>query len=101
MDVLNEDKKLLPGQVAEVSIPLKANSSAFSVPSSAVLNSTTGVFVIAIKDHKTTWIPVKAGRNYDGKTEVFGSLTFGDTLIIQASEEVRNGAMFSGGLKIK
>ena len=101
MDVQNEDKKLLPGQVAEVSIPLKANMSAFTVPSSAILNSTTGVFVIKIKDNKTIWIPVKSGRTNDGKTEVSGTLTYGDTLIVHASEEVRNGAILSGGLKIK
>ncbi len=101
MDVQNDDKKLLPGQIAEVIIPLKANSSAFTVPSTAVLNSTTGVFVIKIQNHKTIWTAVKAGRTNDGKTEVFGTLSYGDTLIVRASEEVRNGAELLGGIKIK
>ena len=100
MDVQNEDKKLLPGMVAEVSIPLKANSSAFTVPASAILNSTLGVYVIKVQGNKTIWIPVKSGRTNDGKTEIFGSLEYGDTLIVRASEEIRNGAV-SLGLKIK
>ena len=101
MDVKNDDKKLLPGMVAEVAIPLKANSNAFVVPATAVLNSTQGVYVICVKDNKTTWVPVKSGRTNDGKTEVFGPLTFNDTLIVHASEEVRNGAALIGGVKLK
>ena len=101
MDVKNDDKKLLPGMVAEVAIPLKANSNAFVVPASAVLNSTQGVFVICVKNNKTIWVPVKSGRTNDGKTEVFGSLAFNDTLIVHASEEVRNGAALTGGVKLK
>jgi len=101
MDVKNEDKKLLPGMVAEVSIPLKANAAAFTVPATAVLNSTQGVFVIKVQQNKTIWTSVKSGRTNDGKTEVFGNLTNGDTLILRAGEEVRNGAALTGSIKIK
>ncbi len=52
MDVINDDRKLLPGMVVEVSIPLGSNTNAYVVPASAVLNSTTGVFVIAIHANK-------------------------------------------------
>lgn len=100
MDVINNDKKLLPGMVAEVSIPLQANSNAFVVPVSAVLNSTQGVFVIKVQDKKSVWIPIHTGRTYEGKTEVFGLLSQGDTLISQAAEEIRNGALVSS-LNIK
>jgi len=92
MDVINTDKKLLPGMVVEVSVPLGSNSNAFVVPASAVLNSTTGVFVIAIQHNKTVWVPVKTGRTDEGRTEVFGLLETGDTVIVHAGEEIRNGA---------
>lgn len=91
MDVMNHTKKLLPGMVAEVSIPLTSNVNAFIVPTAAVLNATTGIFVIAIHNKITIWKPVKTGRTSEGKTEVFGSLTIGDTLVANAGEEVRNG----------
>ncbi|WP_291913856.1 efflux RND transporter periplasmic adaptor subunit [Chitinophaga sp. CB10] len=90
LDVANEDKALLPGMVAEVNIPLNSATTNFVVPSTAVLNSTKGVFVIKIADHKTKWVPVTTGRSEDGKTEIFGELNDGDTLITNATEEVRD-----------
>lgn len=90
IDVANNDKSLLPGMVAEVSIPLTGNANNFLVPSSAVLNSTAGVYVIKIVDKKTKWVPVTTGRSESGKTEVFGDLAVGDVLCKTASEEVRD-----------
>jgi multidrug efflux pump subunit AcrA (membrane-fusion protein) len=95
MDVVNESHKLLPGMVAEVTIPLTANTNAFIVPASAVLNSTSGVFVISIHQKTNTWVPIKSGRTYDGRTEIFGTLTSGDTILTKASEEVRNGTVIN------
>lgn len=95
MDVINENHKLLPGMVAEVSIPLTSNANAYIVPASAVLNSTTGVFVISIHNKSNLWVPIKTGRTYDGKTEIFGALTSGDTILTRASEEIRNGVAVS------
>ncbi|RXK60583.1 efflux RND transporter periplasmic adaptor subunit [Lacibacter luteus] len=92
MDVQNKNKKLLPGMVAEVIIPLNGNESTFVVPSSAVLNSTLGVFVIKVVDKKTIWVPVTVGRVSNGRTEVFGPLSVNDTLVTTVTEEIRNGA---------
>jgi membrane fusion protein (multidrug efflux system) len=101
MDVLNDDKKLMPGMVAEVSIPLdNSNTKAFVIPASAVLNSTEGVFVIKVQDKKTVWVPITTGKIDDDKAEVFGDLKEGDVLIKKASEEVRNGND-AGNVKVK
>ncbi|MFB6456261.1 efflux RND transporter periplasmic adaptor subunit [Chitinophaga sp. Hz27] len=91
VDVTNTDKTLLPGMVAEVLLPLNSGVSNFVVPGSAVLNSTKGVFVIRIQNHKTQWVPVTIGRSEDGKTEVFGEIADGDQLVTVATEEVREG----------
>lgn len=96
VDVFNNDKKLLPGMVAEVSIPLPTKADTFVVPKSAVLTSTLGVFVIKITDHKAEWIPVKKGLQVDDKVEVFGPLTTGDAIIKTANEEIRNGSLIAG-----
>ena len=92
MDVINNNHKLLPGMVAEVSVPLTSNTNAYIVPASSVLNSTTGVFVISIHNKTNVWVPVKTGRTYENRTEVFGLLLAGDTIITHAGEEIRNGA---------
>ncbi|HEX2848072.1 MAG TPA: efflux RND transporter periplasmic adaptor subunit [Chitinophagaceae bacterium] len=91
MDVVNESR-LLPGMVAEVSIPLAGENNTLLVPSKAVLHSTTGTFVIKVEDNKTVWVPVKVGRSADDKTEVFGNLSATDVIVKTVTEEVRNGA---------
>lgn len=51
MDVVNNNKRLLPGMVAEVNLPLPANDSTFIVPKTAVVNN------------KAEWVDVKrAGK---------------------------------------
>lgn len=92
MDVLNDDKLLLPGMVAEVQIPLNGNDSTFIIPSTAVVTTAERTMVIRVANQKAEWVEVKKGRDADGKTEVFGPLNTGDILLETANEEVRNGA---------
>ncbi|MDB5111421.1 MAG: efflux transporter, family, subunit [Mucilaginibacter sp.] len=100
MDVINDDKKVLPGMVVQVNIPLSGDVNSFIAPSKAVLNSTTGVFVIKVTGGKMTWVPVQTGRTSNNQTEVFGKLTAGDTLLNNVSEEMRDGTVVNG-LRIK
>jgi membrane fusion protein (multidrug efflux system) len=94
MDVDNSGKKLLPGMIAEISIPLPAQDSSFVVPKSAVVNSTQKIFVIRKTNGKAEWVEVKKGRDADGKTEVYGTgLKTGDTLVAAGSEEIREGSI--------
>jgi RND family efflux transporter MFP subunit len=92
MDVVNSDKKLLPGMIAEVNIPLEGNDSTFVVPRTAVVNSAEGVFVIRVSNHKAEWVYVRPGRISNGKAEIFGPLRGGDKLVKMANEEIRNGS---------
>ena len=92
MDVDNSNMQLLPGMVAEVKIPITPTDSTFIVPKSAVINSTELVFVIRAENNKAVWVPVKPGREADNKTEVFGKLSTADSIVLKASEEIRNGA---------
>jgi membrane fusion protein, multidrug efflux system len=91
MDVRNEDKKLLPGMVAEVTVPLPATDSTFVVPKSAVVNATEGVFVVKSDNGKAQWITVRTGREANGLIEIFGNLRQSDSLVMTASDEIRNG----------
>ncbi|MEP7375415.1 MAG: efflux RND transporter periplasmic adaptor subunit [Chitinophagaceae bacterium] len=92
MDVMNTDKKLLPGMVADVHISMSAKDSVFIVPKSAVVNSPERIFVIRITDNKAEWVDVKKGRELHGNVEIFGNLTPGDNLVKTASEEIRKGS---------
>lgn len=92
MDVINNDKKLLPGMIAEVSIPLSRGTDSFIVPKTAVLNSAEGTYLIKVEGNKTVWIPVKAGASADNKTEIFGDVKVGDVFLKTVTEEVRNNS---------
>jgi len=92
MDVINDNKKLLPGMVAEVSVPLDGNANTFIVPKTAVVNSTIKPFVIKVVNNKAQWVNVQLGRTADNKQEIFGNITLNDTLIKTATEEIRDGA---------
>jgi membrane fusion protein, multidrug efflux system len=92
IDIINNDKKLLPGMIAEVNIPTSARDSGFIVPKTAMVNSTERIFVIKISNGKAQWIDVKNGREADGNVEIYGPLSIGDTLVTTASEERRNGS---------
>jgi len=99
MDVINNDKKLLPGMIAEVAIPLASTATSFVVPKSALVNSMERLFVIKVKDNKAVWIDVQKGRESDGKIEIFSdSLKIEDQLVKTASEEVRNGSTIQAKL---
>ncbi|SEL45397.1 efflux RND transporter periplasmic adaptor subunit [Parapedobacter koreensis] len=90
IDVNNNQKQLLPGMVAEVHIPLGGLANGFAVPSSAVLNSTQGIFVIKVEDNKAVWVPITKGNTTADRTEIFGDIKEGDWLIQRATEEIRN-----------
>lgn len=92
MDVINKDKKLLPGMVAEVLLPLNAKDSTFVVPKTAVVNSSEGVFVIEVNNKKAHHIEVKKGREIEDRVEIFGDLKPNSKLVKIASEEIREGA---------
>jgi RND family efflux transporter MFP subunit len=67
MDVINTDKTILPGMIADVHISMSAKDSVFIVPKSAVVNSPERIFVIRIANNKAEWIEVKKGRELDGR----------------------------------
>jgi RND family efflux transporter MFP subunit len=92
MDVANEKKKLLPGMVSNVIIPLSTKDSTFILPRSAVVSSQERVFVIRLVNGKAEWVDVKKGRENDGRVEVFGNLNAGDEIVKTGSEEVRDGS---------
>jgi multidrug efflux pump subunit AcrA (membrane-fusion protein) len=93
MDVYNDNKKLLPGMVAEVNLPLPSSgNSSFVIPKTALVNSIEKLFVIKIVNGNAVWVDVKKGLETSGKVEIYGQLTEGDSIITTATDEIRNGA---------
>lgn len=91
MDVKNDDKTLLPGMVAEVTLQLSARDSSFTVPKTALVNSNEGVYVIRVVNGEAERLNVKKGREINDHYEIFGSVSSNDRLLTKASEEIKNG----------
>ncbi|UIR54831.1 efflux RND transporter periplasmic adaptor subunit [Sphingobacterium sp. SRCM116780] len=101
MDVINKDNNLLPGMIPEVQLVLQASTkNTFVVPQSALLRSSQGTFIIKVEKGKTIWVPVQTGISSGDRISIFSSLSLQDTLISNATEEIRNGAVMKGQLKI-
>ena len=92
MDVVNEGKKLLPGMIAEVDIPMPARDSSFVIAKTAIVNTQEKIFVIRIRNNKAEWVSVTRGRELDGNMEIFGNLQAGDQIVLHANDEIRNGS---------
>lgn len=96
MDVYNNDKKLLPHMYAQVDVPLPSRDSAFIVPKTAVVTSTEKVFVIRVNNKHAEWVDVKKGFQSGDQMEVYGNLKPGDSVVKQATDEIRNGTVVNG-----
>lgn len=91
MDVVNTGKKLLPGMVAEVLLPLNSTESTFVVPKTAVINTSEGLFIIKAVNGKAKRFTVKKGKEAGDNIEIFSdSLQEKDRLVKLASEELRD-----------
>jgi len=91
MDVTNTNKKLLPGMVAEVLLPLTARDSTFVIPKTALVNSAEGLFVLKVENNKTLRLPVQKGREIEDRVEIFGDVDGNTVLVKLASEEIKDG----------
>lgn len=95
MDVTNNDKKLLPGMVAEITIKLPSQDSVFQVPLTSIVNAAEGIFIIRDSEGKAQWVPVKKGRTDQEKIEIYGNINTGDSIVLHASEEIRRGSVIN------
>jgi membrane fusion protein (multidrug efflux system) len=87
----NTGNQLKSGMYANASIKLGRKDPSFLVPSSAIVTNLEKRFVIRLTDGKTEWIDVRNGMNMNDKTEVFGNLSIGDTLLLRATDEIKSG----------
>jgi hypothetical protein len=96
MDVYNDNKKLLPGMIAEVKISFSSGMDGWVVPKTAIVNSPEKIFMIRIRDRKVEWVEISKGLEANQQVEVFGPLQEGDQLVTRANEEIRDGNEVGG-----
>ncbi|QWE19820.1 efflux RND transporter periplasmic adaptor subunit [Polynucleobacter sp. AP-Kolm-20A-A1] len=88
----NDDKTLLPGQFARVSLVANTLKDALAIPSQAVVINPRGKMVYVIdKDGKAASKPVKVVYEYQGSTVVTG-IDAGDRVVVEGKQNLRPGS---------
>ena len=95
MDVDNRNHLLLPQMYADIRLTIKDEKPGFDIPGSALVTSAQRVFVIRVKDQKAVWVDVKKGLENATSVRVAGQLSAGDTLVTNATEEIKSGALLA------
>ena len=88
----NDDKTLLPGQFARVSLIANTLKDALSIPSQAVVINPRGKLVYVIdQDGKAVSKPVKVVYEYQGSSVVTG-IDAGDRVVVEGKQNLRPGS---------
>lgn len=95
IDLHNADGNLKPGMYAEVKIPMLSGAKSLLVPNKAIVRSTEREYVITVKNGKAALVDIKEGLSRNDSTEVFGNLKVNDTILKNANDEVKEGAMIN------
>ncbi|MBZ5858360.1 efflux RND transporter periplasmic adaptor subunit [Flavihumibacter profundi] len=92
-DVINTDRLLKPGMYAEVELPVQRSGLAMVVPSSSIITSTEGKYIISVKNGKAFRISIQEGNTQHDSTEIFGDIKVGEKIIVTASDDIKDGAI--------
>jgi RND family efflux transporter MFP subunit len=88
----NDDKTLLPGQFARVSLVANTLKDALAIPSQAVVINARGKMVYVVdKDGKAVAKPIKVVYEYLGSTVVTG-IEAGDRVVVEGKQNLRPGS---------
>ncbi|HWB27673.1 MAG TPA: efflux RND transporter periplasmic adaptor subunit [Chitinophagaceae bacterium] len=90
-EVPNTSGELKAGGYADVKLLFFRGKPSFIVPASAVVTTLEKRFVTKVSNGITKWVDVRPGFNLGDKTELFGELSDGDTLVLKGNEELKPG----------
>ena len=88
----NADEFLWPGQLCNLTLTLRDEPDTVVVPRDAVLISQSGNFVFTVKDDVAHVTPVTVGRTEGGDTIVTSGLNGGETVVVDGSLLLFEGA---------
>jgi len=89
LDFKNASGEITPGAFATVDWPIQRSYPTLFVPATAITTDLQRTFVIRVRDGKAEWVDVTNGVTANGKTEVFGALQAGDTVVANATDSIR------------
>ncbi|MBI3181353.1 MAG: efflux RND transporter periplasmic adaptor subunit [Myxococcales bacterium] len=91
-----EKDKLRPGAFAEVTVPVGKSGGSPVVPQTSVRPSERGFLAFVVEDGLAKERVLELGlRTPDGKVEVRGGLSVGESLVVRGAEALRDGVKVS------
>jgi len=91
----NTDRKLFPGQFANVAFTLETIENALMVPTMAVIPELNGHRIFKYKSGKALSIPVKIGTRTDTEVQIVDGINQQDTIITSGILQLRSGVPVS------
>ncbi len=91
IDVPNTDLILKPGMFASVSLIVKEQDNALTVPTQALLKDTTGTFVFVASKGVARRTTVSPGVEQSSRTEILTGLDDKDSVITTGQQYIRDG----------
>jgi len=92
VDVDNSSGQLMPGAYAFVHFKLPAKRGAVTIPSNALLFRSEGLRVGVVQNSHVELLPITIGQDYGDSVEVVSGLTARDSVIVNPSDSLANGA---------
>lgn len=91
IQVVNRDRRLLPGMFGQVRLTLERSSRALMVPSNTLIIRSSGAQVALVRDGKVHITKITVGRDYGSEVEVTSGLVEGDTLVVNPGDDISEG----------
>ncbi len=91
--VPNRDGALLPGEYGQVRFDIHRSTAPLLVPGDSLISRPTGTMIAVIDaENKAHFRGVTIGRDYGTDIEISSGLEDGDTVVVNPSDDVREGA---------
>ena len=92
VDVDNPTGRLLPGAYAFVHLRVPPHPGSVTIPSNALLFRAEGLRVGVVRNGHVELTPISIGQDYGSTVEVISGLSAHDTVIVNPSDSLANGA---------
>jgi RND family efflux transporter MFP subunit len=92
VDVPNPTGRLLPGAYAFVHLRVPPHPGSVTIPSNALLFRGEGLRAGVVRNGHVELTPIAIGQDYGSTVEVISGLSARDTLIVNPSDSLANGA---------
>ena len=92
VDVPNPSGRLLPGAYAFVHLRVPPHPGSVTIPSNALLFRSEGLRVGVVRKGHVELTPISIGQDYGSTVEVLSGLSAHDSVIVNPSDSLANGA---------